>query len=410
MHKALDEPIRILDLRSVTGMGGGPDRSILQTARLAPQYGMRVTAGYIRWLNDRELGLKEKATSLGIDYREIVQRRRFDPAVLRQAQQLALARDVNLVISHDYKTALLALIIARRLGLRKLAMIHGWSGRHWRERLCYYPMEKILLRHFDSVIAVSSPLKLGAEAWGVNKNRIQVVLNGVDGVRYQRSDGLGENWRRSVGVSRDAVLLGAVGRLAPEKRYDLLIDAVAILRRRHEDVQLFIAGTGPMEQKLTLQIQDLGLQDYCRLLGHQADLAPLYQALDVLVQSSEREGTSNTLLEAMACETPVVATNVGGTAELIEDGVHGWLVVPGSAEAIAAAVEQTLMDRDATIRRAQAARRRVEAELSFDARMRRLQGICSALVNRIIPAEACARIAENRLSGHCEISAAANQS
>jgi glycosyltransferase involved in cell wall biosynthesis len=113
----------------------------------------------------------------------------------------------------------------------------------------------------------------------------------------------------------------------------------------------------------------------CRLLGHRADVADVMSAFDLFVQSSDYEGTPNAVLEAMAVETPVVATTAGGTGELIADEVHGLLVPCGVPGALRNAIERTLADPDAARTRASAARQHVEQELSFERRMKRLEAV-----------------------------------
>jgi len=115
------------------------------------------------------------------------------------------------------------------------------------------------------------------------------------------------------------------------------------------------------------------------LLGHVPDIVGFHHALDVFVQSSEREGTPNCVLEAMAMETPLVATNVGGTGELVTDGLHGLLVPRHDVGALQRALHLALADRSAAGVRAAAARRRVESELSFDDRTRKVEAIYDEL-------------------------------
>jgi glycosyltransferase involved in cell wall biosynthesis len=97
------------------------------------------------------------------------------------------------------------------------------------------------------------------------------------------------------------------------------------------------------------------------------------------VQSSIREGTPNAVLEAMAMETPVVATDVGGTRELVTDGEHGLLVVAGHADALSTGIARALGDRAAARRRADAARQRVERELSFERRVQKVEDVYLSL-------------------------------
>src|SRR5207237_1102669 len=119
----------------------------------------------------------------------------------------------------------------------------------------------------------------------------------------------------------------------------------------------------------------LNLQNRCTLVGHVTDVVPAYHAFDLFVQSSDYEGTPNAVLEAMALETPIVATDVGGTAELVDDGVHGCVVPPRDVTRLSEAIESLLMDRTRAQIMAARARRRVESELSFESRVRRVEAI-----------------------------------
>jgi len=171
------------------------------------------------------------------------------------------------------------------------------------------------------------------------------------------------------------VVLGAIGRLEPQKRFDLLLDVFARLHRQHPEARLVIAGDGSRKSALARQRAELGLEGAVTLLGHIADVRPVHHALDLFVQSSDYEGTPNAVLEAMAMETPVVATSAGGTAELVEDGVHGRIVPIGAGDALYEAIESALSDRQTAAQMAARARRRVESDLSFESRVRRVESI-----------------------------------
>src|SRR5262249_51821928 len=148
--------------------------------------------------------------------------------------------------------------------------------------------------------------------------------------------------------------------------------------------RLLIAGDGSLRPNLQAQIDGLGLADRCRLLGHVDKVALLHHALDVFVQSSIYEGTSNAILEAMAFESPIVATDAGGTTELVRDGIEALVVPCGDGPALTRALETAVGDLAAARRRAVAGRRRVETELSFDARRRRVERIYDDLAARFL--------------------------
>ena len=128
------------------------------------------------------------------------------------------------------------------------------------------------------------------------------------------------------------------------------------------------------------QIDALGLPAVARLTGHTEDVAGFHHALDLFVQSSDYEGTPNAVLEAMAFETPLVATSAGGTAELVEDGRDGVVIPIGDLTILTRAIAAALDDEAGRQQRAGAARQRIETDLSFETRMRTLERIYERLV------------------------------
>ena len=143
----------------------------------------------------------------------------------------------------------------------------------------------------------------------------------------------------------DAEVVLYVGRFAPLKNVALLIDAFSRLARRRERARLLLVGDGPLEPALRKQADALGVQDRIVFVGSipNRELAPYYSAADVFALPSKFDNSPNAVLEAMACEVPVVATNVGGVPRYVSDGDTGLLVEPDAA-ALAEALERALSD------------------------------------------------------------------
>jgi glycosyltransferase involved in cell wall biosynthesis len=372
-------PIRVLELRSVRGTGGGPEKTILAGAARSDPRRFAVTVCYIRDRRDEVFALDRVASDLGVDYVEVVERHSFDRGIWKELRGLVRDRHIDIVHAHEYKTDLLALLLARAEGVVPLSTVHGWSGASLRELLCYYPADRQILRRYPRVIAVSGAIKARLVRAGAAADRVTTVLNGIDALVFQRQAARVQPARAALGLAEDALVVGAVGRLESEKRYDVLIDAVARLRRTRPGVRLVIAGKGSLGDALRAQAQTLGIGDACVFAGHCPDVTDIYHAMDLFAQSSDTEGTPNAVLEAMAFEVPIVATAVGGTEDLIADRVHGLIVPRRDPDALAAAMLETLADPRATRTRVIAARRRVEEELSFDARMDAVERIYEEL-------------------------------
>lgn len=373
-------PPSVLELRSVRGTGGGPEKTILAGAAATNRQRADVTVCYLRDARDPEFHIDQRAATLSIDYTEVIERHSFDRAVWTALRDLVARRGVQIVHSHDYKTDLLGWLLAKRTGIVALATAHGWTGHSLRERLVYYPANKRLLARFPLVLAVSSQIRAEITARGADPDRVRVLLNGIDPMAFRRDPSMSQVARRQFGLPDRARVIGAVGRLEPQKRFDLLIDAFSLMRRHVPDLRLLIAGEGSQREQLESRIRQFEFGDACRMLGHVPDVVPLHHALDVFVQSADYEGTPNAVLEAMALETAIVATDAGGTTEICRPGIDGTIVPRGDAALLAAAVERTLNDEDGRIGRVRAARRRVEHELSFERRVRTLEDIYATLV------------------------------
>jgi glycosyltransferase involved in cell wall biosynthesis len=372
--------LRILELRSVWGTGGGPEKTILLGAEQTDRRRFAITVCYLRDLRDRIFAIDRRANA-NVDYVEIHERHSFDHRIWRDLRNLVKQREIDIVHSHDYKTDFLAYLLSRFEPVIALATAHGWPESTLRERLVYDPVDRRFLARFPCVIAVSSNIREALLAAGADPARVRVVLNGIDPDRFRRDHSREPLARAAFGLESDAFVIGAVGRLEPEKRYDILLEAFSLICREHTSMKLLIAGQGSRAPDLRAMAAQMGLDSAVRFLGHADDIVLFHHAINVFVQSSDREGTSNTVLEAMALESPIVATAVGGTGELAKDGEHATLVSPGNPRVLADAILDVMKHREAARRRVIAARSRVEQQLSFEARMKAVESIYEELAS-----------------------------
>ncbi|HVR91570.1 MAG TPA: glycosyltransferase [Novosphingobium sp.] len=228
--------------------------------------------------------------------------------------------------------------IARALGLplsikARGSDIHYWGTRGFARRRMLAAAEQAV-----GLLAVSEALKRDMIALGMPADRIAMHYTGLDHELYRIEVHAAET-RDEFGFSRDSPLLASVGNLVPLKGHDLTIAAVA----RLPGVQLAIAGQGPELGALRALAARLGIGDRVKFLG---DLGPekvarLLQSADAMVLPSEREGLANVWIEALACGTPLVISDVGGAREIVRDASAGRLV-ERTPQAIAAGVNEVL--------------------------------------------------------------------
>jgi glycosyltransferase involved in cell wall biosynthesis len=172
--------------------------------------------------------------------------------------------------------------------------------------------------------------------------------------------------RQELGLAPDARVIGAVARLAEQKRFDRLLEAMKLLPK---DVQCIIAGDGPLGDELRRLATTLGVADRVRFIGHRDDVGNVLMALDLFVVSSDKEGLANAMLEALFLGIPVVSTAVSGALEALEpleDGSVPGLIVGLDAGELAAAIQRVLDEPAERQRMSDNAIRRARDRFDFD--------------------------------------------
>lgn len=376
-----DERPIVLDVRVVKGSGGGPDKTILNSPKYLDPLGYRMLCAYMHPPGDPGFDqLVRKAKRWGAEIISIPDRGPLDWTVLTRLLQICREHRVSIYHAHDYKSNVLGLWLKRRYSMRMMTTIHGWVERTWRTPL-YYALDRWSLPSYEKVICVSQDLRETCLAAGVHADRCFLLDNAIDTEEFRRRQ-CPDEARRQLGLPTTGFLIGGVGRLSAEKGFDVLIRATKQLLDRGLDVSLVIAGEGNELARLQDIVSELSLTKRVKLLGYCSDMRPVFEALDVFALSSLREGLPNVLLEAMAMETPVVGTKIAGVPRLVQDGITGRLVAPGSADELTEALASLLASRETRGRFATAGRRLIESQFSFALRMQKLAAIYDELLGR----------------------------
>lgn len=218
----------------------------------------------------------------------------------------------------------------------------------------------------DGYLAVSADVGRQAVAAGIPAERLRVIPNGLPEEAFLEAGDPAE-LRRSLGIPGEAMCLLCVGRLAPQKGQVHLLEALERLSRKAEPEApwLILAGEGPQERELRRRAERALPRGRVVFAGVIDDPRPLYRAADLVVLPSLWEGMPNALLEAGAQGRACVASGVEGAGEVIEDGVTGRLVRPGSPEALAAALQELLCDAARRETMGRAARSRIRERFAF---------------------------------------------
>lgn len=261
---------------------------------------------------------------------------------------------------------------ARAAGVRTI--VHTVHGLHEHDRLRTRVFMRMGAALTDWVVAVSEPLR----TYLINRLRLSshttvTLLNGVDTDRFAPTGG-DEAFREEFGVG-DRHVIGMVARFDPVKDHTTLLDAFAQVRRQREDVALVLIGDGPDRASAVARVARLGLTNDVRFVGTRTDMPAVYRALDLFVLSSRAEGTSMSILEAMASGLPVVATAVGGTPHLLGEEPVGRLVPRSDPAALAGGILDVLGDAQERIRLGRAARDRCDRCFSLRQMVDRYEGL-----------------------------------
>ena len=227
----------------------------------------------------------------------------------------------------------------------------------------------------NHIIAVSESTRAGLLATGVAPERVTTIHNGLDLASYCPRPEERIAARQKLGIPADAFIVGGIGRLTFLKNFAFFVKVAEEVCAKTPNAHFVIAGTGPDESALRAQIAASGMNDRIRLLGFVADPAGLYPALDVLLLTSRFEGLPMTILEAMACGIGIVASDLDGMREILENGTHASLVKSDDAAAFAACVKELVAQPELLRVRVEAALRLVRERFSAEAMTRSVEAI-----------------------------------
>lgn len=322
----------------------------------------------------------------GVPRFDLGARRLADWGALTRLLRLVRRHRIDLLHAHGQDASILAaaatllrpmlLVVTRHVLDEPAATLRERGRAH---------LTTVALRRADAVVAVSGAVADTLVASGsARRERIRVIPNGIDLCRFDTGslDRSRADARRSLSVDErtPVVLVPAV--LREGKGHDHLLRALPDLREAVPGVQVLFAGDGEREEELRRQVVDRGLQGSVRFLGFRGDIPELMAAADVVALPSLAEALPTVLLEAAAAGRPVVATRVGGTPEVVEDGRTGVLVPPNDASALCRALVDVLLDPERARTYGRAARSLASARFGVGFQAERTVELWRGLVAR----------------------------
>jgi glycosyltransferase involved in cell wall biosynthesis len=289
-----------------------------------------------------------------------------------------------LVHCHRHKPtvcAILSVLLAGSASKTKvISHVHGLNRtRSFSRRLTNW----LLLKHAAIIIAVSESVNNDVlqTNWGVAPEKVVTVWNGIDLTSIDTVSADRSTVRMNMGIPRNAFVFGSVGRLVKTKGYRYFLKSFAEIRSKMPDAKIVLIGEGALKGELEKQTLSLGITGSVLFPGFRDDIPELITGFDVFVLPSLAEGLSLALLEAMASRLPVIASDVGGIPEVLNEPGHGLLVRPRDSESLSAAMEKIYnLDPDERQTMGEAARKRIEDEFSAAKMCRNLTKVYESIL------------------------------
>jgi len=226
-------------------------------------------------------------------------------------------------------------------------------------------------KNVDAVIAISEGVKEVLVDGGIDPDRIVVIPSGIDFTPYHEAAS-SDYLRRELSFAPDDFLVGIVAHLADHKGHRYLIQATKSIKENSSKIKIIIVGGGPLYMELSKQAEESNVKDMVFFLGFREDVPQILSSLDLFVLSSFLEGMGSSILDAMACRLPVVATKVGGIPEVVRHRETGLLVPPRNPSALAKAILKLYNDRELASRFGQRGYQVVHQKFSAEAMAERI--------------------------------------
>lgn len=378
--------MRVMDLRGCYKGGGGPDKTVLNSAAQHDSERLYLIVTYIKQPHDHEFQIPEMARKAGVKHLMVVPDRSFiDWKCIRELKRIASEHRLDVVHAHDDKTMLYAWLlrfVVPHIKIMYTCHSHSVYSRDQFSSLKLFLSFKLrqkiqiflMQRYLKPILTVSDDTKKRLVTNGLADREVEVLHNGIDLKFWQRSLAR-PVLREELEMAPGCFLVGTVARITYDKDLPTLYRVAQEVIKRNLKVRFVIVGDGYGDElaQAKKEVARLGLEQVVSFTGHRTDLRDLYVSFDLFLMTSLTEGLPNALLEAMAMGVPVVSTSVGGIPEVLEDGNGGFLSHVGDAAGLAGHVLRLFDDPELLRRFGIACRKRIEEKFSFEHRVRKME-------------------------------------
>lgn len=288
----------------------------------------------------------------------------FDLRMIIDLLSVIRQQKIDLLCVHGYKANVIGRIASWIAGIPLVAISRGWTGEAPKIKFFEW-LDKQFLRFADHIVAVSHGQKEKVVQLGIPDQQVSVIHNCIN-VPVTGSAHGELSIRRELGLPQDAVLVASAGRLSPEKNYSGMIEAAREVVASDSNIFFAIFGEGFLRDELERSIDAAGLSGRFLLPGFRTDLPAVLQEIDIFMLPSFTEGLPNVVLEAFVAGKPVVATRVGGTPEVVQHGISGFLTQPHETSAMAVYILQLARDPELRLKMASRGLEHVQQHFGFE--------------------------------------------
>ena len=335
--------IKILDLRDSPWVDG-PGRTILDCADSLKNDGYHFIIGAFSGGVQKTSEYAEEAERRGLCTLSIKEKSAFDLNVIKQIFEIIDNNEIDIIHTHDFRSNIFGLYCAKRRGKPVVSTVHGWIANDYKGRI-YTLIDKFILRFFNRVISVSKRTSGLVIKSGIKPSKNSIINNALKLENYIKNIN-DKSFREEIGCSDATVIIINVGRLSPEKGQMDFLKAGREVVKQNTNIKFVIIGIGPDQEELENFVNDNNMKDVVYFAGFRKDMVSIYNSADLVVQSSYTEGMPNVIIEALAMQVPVIATDVGGTSEVVDDGRAGVLIQAGNVNQLSDEVVKFIENKD----------------------------------------------------------------
>jgi glycosyltransferase involved in cell wall biosynthesis len=283
-------------------------------------------------------------------------------------------RGIEIIHAHNTYANLVTLVAGKLSGAKTVTTAYVWGKFGWKRAVLQW-LDEITLRCFDKVTAHCEQTFRETVARGFPAGELELTVCGFEERPVTIDPQERERRRAELGAGSGHFVMANIARFWPEKAQDVLLRAMASVVKTRPEARLWLVGVGPEQKRIEDLCKQLQLDEYVSFLGFRKDLPELLALVDLQVHPSDMEGVPLAICSGMAAGLPIVATEVGGLSEVLQQGQSAILIPPRDPERLAEAILEMMDSPETRCRLGRNARTFIEQEYSLSAATRRLESI-----------------------------------